>query len=97
MLVAHVDRDYQELGCVGVEWTDREVSSYFGEDFLEDYPNDKTRFRCKDDDGIVYFGGWLLNDDWCAVQQTVLSWGMYDSGCTTIEVHVGDEWKQEIG
>lgn len=99
MEVARVDRDYQEFACVGVRWTDQEVLRYLGEDApgLADYPADKTRFRCKDDDGIVYLGGWLLNDDWCAVQSTVLSWAMWDFGCTTIEIKKESEWKQEIG
>ena len=99
MRVAYVDRDYQELECVGAEWTDQEVLTYYGEDApkIEDYPMEITRFRCLDDDDNVYLGGWLLNDDWCAVQQTVLSWATWDSGCTTIEVKVDGEWKREIG
>lgn len=58
--------------------------------------NEKTRFRMKDDDGEVYYGGWLHNDDEGLNQQAALEFGMHDAGCTTIEVKIGNEWKQEI-
>lgn len=58
----------------------------------------KTRFRCKDDDGIVYYGGWLYNDPDCEVQYEVLRWCQNDAGCTTIEVkNDHGYWRQEIG
>ena len=103
MQVAVVDRVFPAVSdcedeVIGhTEWTTREVENYFGDEAPEEYPRTKTRFRLKDDDGIVYFSGWLLNDDYCAVQQTVLSWAEWYAGCTTIEVRENGEWKQEIG
>lgn len=107
MQVAEVDRVYPAVSdceeeVIGhTEWTTREVENYFhgmlGDDSPTEYPKEKTRFRMRDDDGIIYFGGWLLNDDECAVQQTVLSWGTWYAGCTTIEVRANGVWKQEIG
>lgn len=106
--VAEVDRVYGAVedcrdDVLGkTEWRDIEVRNYFnqmvgGDEVPEVYPQTKTRFRLLDDDGIPYFGGWLLNDEWCAVQQTVLSWGTWYAGCTTIEVRDQDnEWTQEI-
>jgi len=29
----------------------------------------QTRFRMKDDDGEVYYGGWLHNDDECPINR----------------------------
>lgn len=60
-------------------------------------PNLRTRFRLKDDDGTIYYKGWLINDTACLVQQFVLAWAMADSGCTTIEVRVNRKWVTEIG
>lgn len=60
-------------------------------------PDLKTRFRLKDDDGTIYYTGWLINDDECIVQQFVLAWATADSGCTTIEVKVNRKWVTEIG
>lgn len=58
---------------------------------------DQVRFRCKDDDGEVYYGGWLLNDHDGLVQYAVLEWAQRDAGCTTIEVKINGKWVQEIG
>jgi hypothetical protein len=97
MIIAQIDRDYITnpkeglLSRVGKEWF---VSS--NPDERADYETEKTRFRCKDDDGEIYYGGWLLNDSECIAQQIVLEWARVDAGCTTIEVKIDEEWKQEI-
>lgn len=57
---------------------------------------EKTSFRMKDDDGQVYYGGWLHNDDEGLNQQAALDFGMHDAGCTTIEVNIDGKWIQEI-
>lgn len=55
-----------------------------------------VRFRLLDDDREVYYGGWLHDDDECENQSACLYWGMYDSGCTIIEVKREGQWVQEI-
>ncbi len=55
-----------------------------------------VRFRMKDDDGEVYYGGELHDDDECLNQEAALSYGMGDAGCTTIEVKRDGEWVLEI-
>jgi hypothetical protein len=96
-IVAQIDRDYiNSDGAVGtrigLRWFNKEI------DALEGLPIEQTRFRLLDDDHITYYGGWLLNDDECLVQSTLLEWGMYDAGCTIIEVKdENGEWVQEIG
>jgi hypothetical protein len=64
-----------------------------------DLPKEKTEFKLYDDDDELYYSGWLLNDDWCAVQQFVLKWAEADSGCTRITVYKGfhEGYVQEIG
>jgi hypothetical protein len=98
VIVAMIDRDYlfkkgddPELDRRGTKWTGEYVED------IHDAP--RVRFRCKDDDGIIYFGGWLRNDDACKVQSKVLEWTQRDAGCTTIEVKDPDtnEWVQDIG
>lgn len=96
-VVAKIDRDYQELDCKGITWTDTEVNAYHEFEAIDFADVSQVRFRALDDDEIPYFGGWLLNDDWCAVQDAILSWAMRDSGCTIIEVKENGEWKREIG
>lgn len=109
--VAKVDRDYlnekwnreggehNNTSNVGVQWTVAELHQH--SDFDErthTLPSDKTRFRLLDDDGEVYYGGWLLDDDGCNVQMIVLEWGTYDSGCTAIEIRSeNNEWVRDIG
>lgn len=61
------------------------------------FPSEKTQFKLYDDDGELYYSGWLLNDGECLVQQFVLSWAQADSGCTSIKVRVGNEYIYEIG
>lgn len=58
-----------------------------------------VRFRLKDDDGEVYYGGWLHNDGEGLNQQAALAYGKTDAGCTTIEIKSGNDrnWRQEIG
>lgn len=107
MQVAVVDRvfpavsDCEEDVIGKTEWTEHEVDNCFaqviGDEAPEIFPKEKTRFRLLDDDDIVYFSGWLLNDDWAGVQQTVLSWATWYAGCTTIEVRVDGKWEREIG
>lgn len=86
-----IDRDYiSELGEV----------SRVGSEGAQQYcvnEGEKVRFRMKDDDGEVYYSGWLLDDPDCINQESALSYGMYDAGCTTIEVKRNGEWVQEIG
>jgi hypothetical protein len=60
-------------------------------------PFEKTRFRVLDDDGEVYYGGWLYNDEACINQQIVLAWAEHDAGATEIQVKRNDEWTTEIG
>lgn len=99
MIVAEIDKDY-----INSKWDD--LPNRVGKKFemLHDgwyWP--KVRFRCKDDDGDIYYGGWLLNDSKCEVQLEVLRWCQNDAGCTTIEVAImrgtstDYEWVQEIG
>lgn len=57
----------------------------------------KVKFRTKDDDGEVYYEGWLHDDDDCANQEAALKFAETDVGCTTIEVYREGEWVQEIG
>jgi hypothetical protein len=56
----------------------------------------RIKFRTKDDDGEVYYEGWLHDDDDCANQEAALSYAMTDAGCTTIEVLRNGKWVQEI-
>lgn len=94
MLVAKIDKDY-----LSNESTDgfNRVGHEFNvlNDLSADTP--KVRFRCLDDDGIVYYVGWLLNDPAGEVQLKVLRWCLSDAGCTKILVYVGEEWVAEIG
>ena len=106
MIVARIDRDYinqQEAkdphspisSRVGLEWDHESLPTYL-EQTLECIP--KVRFRTKDDDGVIYYGGWLLNDDHAYVQYIVQRWTERDAGCTIIEVKAPDgKWYQEIG
>jgi len=105
-VLAELDKDhyaerYNEVSphLGRTQWTYQQVldfaDPYEAENFAPE-PH-KTRWRMKDDDGEIYYGGWLYNDGHCVVQDLILKWGTYDSGCTTIEVKIDDEWKQEIG
>jgi hypothetical protein len=89
-IYAKIDRDYISEG----DETKRTGSTWSTKAKLE---GEKVRFRMKDDDGNVYYGGWLINDPHGIVQYDMLRWGENDAGCTTIEVKIGDKWVQEIG
>jgi hypothetical protein len=58
---------------------------------------ERVRFRIKDDDGEVYYGGWLNDDEECANQLSALSYGTWDAGATEIEVKRDGKWVQDIG
>ena len=103
-VVAHLDRDYiaegDDVKRVGNEWTVESIENSL-HITLDMEDAQKVRFRLLDDDGEVYYGGWLLNDEDCIVQEGVLEWGKYDAGCTTIQVRDSsmptDEWRTDIG
>lgn len=100
MKIAAIDRDYitHELDTstrVGLNWQEDGLSEALEDVNLSELP--EVRFRCKDDDGEIYYGGWLLNDEEGEVQYIVLMWAQHDAGCTTIEVNLDGEWVQEIG
>jgi hypothetical protein len=58
-------------------------------------PLSRIPFRLYDD-GELYYEGWL-HDDWqCDNQLAALTWAKSDSGCTTIKVKRGNEWKMEV-
>lgn len=56
-----------------------------------------VRFRLLDDDGEVYYGGWLHDDDDCENQFAALRFGEGDAGATEIQVKRNGEWVTEIG
>lgn len=57
----------------------------------------RTQFKLYDDDGELYYEGWLVDDDECMVQQFVLDWAKADSGCTDIKVLKDGKYIQVIG
>lgn len=59
----------------------------------------RTLFKLYDDDGELYYSGWLKNDDACIVQRFVLRWAEAHAGCTTILIYKDrpSGWVQEIG
>jgi hypothetical protein len=79
-----IDRDYlkenEEEGNVGRESVKP----------LSDAP--RYRFRLRDDDGEVYYGGWFdmadddEGDDWESSPYGCWSWGMWDSGATDFQI-----------
>lgn len=104
--LAKVDKDYlfdahedDVDSKVGTRWTANEVKLHYHEPFESiQFDEKSSRFRLKDDDGNIYYGGWLFDDRGCALQQLVLEWGAHDSGCTTIEVkNDKGEWVQHLG
>jgi hypothetical protein len=56
----------------------------------------KIRFRMLDDDGEVYYGGWLHDDDECLNQIEASRFGEVDAGAIWIEVKRNGEWVREI-
>lgn len=100
ILVAKIDKDY--INDVYSDYyradTKEFVAVYeFGRKILLESSGIKTRFRCKDDDGEIYYAGWLYNDSECEIQLEVLRWSQADAGCATIEIHKNGKWVQEIG
>src|SRR4051794_3184771 len=104
VIVAQIDKDHlwepgdSTPSRVGMRWTIK------ASELLEMFPNSpveglsKTRFRVLDDDGIVYYGGWLYNDPDCAIQSQVSLWATHDSGAPRIQVKDLDKkWVYEIG
>lgn len=92
-------RRYNEAPKKGVQWTVAQLHQHCDPDDVEEWqptPH-KTYWRLKDDDGEIYYGGWLYDDGQCLTQWLVLEWGKWDSGCTTIEVKRNDEWVMDIG
>jgi hypothetical protein len=95
-----IDRDY-----IADSQADSRVG-YYGEmtgdgyyDPVEELPGDplaKIRFRLLDDDGEVYYGGWLHDDDECLNQTEASRFGTYDAGAIWIEVKRNGEWVKEI-
>lgn len=74
--------------------------NHVGLAFIEAVPSGpKVRFRLKDDDDIVYYKGWLYDDDEGDTQFRVLEWAQRDSGCTYIEIWDKEKkkWTQIIG
>lgn len=98
-----IDRDYINDGRddipsrVGVSG-DKTGGDIFGitEVTKLDDTGEKIRFRMLDDDGEVYYGGWLHDDDDCLNQIEASRFGEHDAGAIWIEVKRDGEWVQEI-
>ena len=93
--------EYNSISHKGKEFHYEAMKDWWGwEDqclTLADLPATKTEFKLYDDDYELYYSGWLLNDDWCTVQQFVLRWAEADSGCTHILInHPSAGFVQEI-
>ncbi len=112
MIIAEIDKDclnekwnneggeYNNISRAGTGWDEGSIVIPDRADVLHEIRNgeaQKVRFRCKDDDGEIYYKGWLYNDGLGCVQMVVLEWTQRDAGCTTIEVKLDGEWVQEIG
>ncbi|SRR6266496_5036657 len=105
LIVAEITKDYLEemfeTSQVGTQFEYQAMLDWWDWDLpdLDGWiPKEKTAFKLYDDDGELYYEGWLHNDDECIVQQFVLGWAKADSGCTTIKVSVGESgFIQEIG
>lgn len=78
-----IDRDYiagqHDLdSVVGKHWQGRKGKPA---------PKDaRIRWRMLDDDGNVYFGGWLVEGETGDPFLHLLDWGMAYAGCTSIQV-----------
>lgn len=97
-----IDRDYlytdgditpSRVGVSGDKWGD----GFFDPvQKLPAEPLPKIRFRLLDDDGEVYYGGWLHDDGECLNQTEASRFGTNDAGAIWIEVKRNDEWVKEI-
>lgn len=54
-------------------------------------------FRIYDDDGVLYYSGRLVDDDYADSQSEALAFATWDAGATTIKVRRGNRWVQDIG
>lgn len=115
MIVAEIDKDYldvtKDLGpeynrvghkfeMLGKVPAYREGKTVKVDVDVSNWP--KVRWRTKDDDDDLCYGGWLLNDSEGEVQLEVLRYCMADVGATIIEIKGCDKalnvgWVQEIG
>jgi hypothetical protein len=95
-----IDRDYiaegdepSRVGTTGDLWGDGVF------DPIQPLPADPLpliRFRLLDDDGEVYYGGVLHDDDECLNQAEASRFGTDDAGAIWIEVKRDGKWVQEI-
>ena len=79
----------------GKSWTKEQVQINAGEDIPIPFKGN-IKFKLFDDDEILYYEGWLLDDEECLAQQFILQWAMHDAGCTIIKVQREGTWVQEI-
>lgn len=61
------------------------------------WAKESVEFRLLDDDGELYFEGWIIDDEEALTQQVLLKWAEKDSGCTQLLIKRGKSWYQEIG
>lgn len=80
-----------------VQWDTESILLWWGWETALVYGKDKIPWRLYDDDGELYYEGWLYEDDEAIIEQAVLDWGMHDSGCTEIQVKRNGKWVTEIG
>ena len=105
-----IDRDYlfdkeafargegvkSRVGVQSQMW--KTIMDAFDNDVAASFQYEIKRWRCKDDDGNVYYGGELVDNGYCDAQEEALAFCMQDAGCTSIEVKsYGGDWVQEIG
>ena len=56
----------------------------------------EARFRMYDDDKELYYEGVLGDDPYSENEMEALNYGIWDAGCTIIEVMRNGTWKREI-
>lgn len=95
--VIRIDRDYladDDGSLSGKTWAGKVID--------ESPQPERVRWRLKDDDGNVYFGGWLEDagakipdsaDPWLFL----VEWGAAYAGCTRVEEKRDGEWVAVIG
>lgn len=109
-LADHYDRESigsspTSMDYVGKQFDSEALRNWWGwaDDYNDNYfelaldVEGKTNFKLYDDDGELYYEGWLIDDQEAMVQQFVLDWAKADSGCTTIKVFRPGGYEQEIG